>query len=91
MSMLEIERKFLSSHKDELLKQYGGKLLVIKGEEVTGAYETMNEALQDAATKHGLDNVLIRRPADVDAEVSVPALTLGILSADLSHSNRRAS
>jgi hypothetical protein len=87
MSMLEVERKFLGIHRDELLKQYGGKFLVIKGEEVTGAYDTMNEALQGAASKHGLDNVLIRRPADTDEEVSVPALTLGILSADLSHTN----
>ena len=90
MIMLEVEREFLTTHRDELLKQYGGKFLVIKGEEITGAYETMNEALQGAASKHGLDSVLIRRPADADQEVSVPALTLGIFSADFSHSNSGA-
>jgi len=88
--MLDAERKFLSSHREELLKQYGGKILVIKGEEVSGAYDTMNEALQAAALTHGLDNVLIRKPADADPDVSVPALTLGILSAGISQPDRSA-
>ncbi|HXW94003.1 MAG TPA: hypothetical protein VEK33_25860 [Terriglobales bacterium] len=82
MAALERERKFLISHKDELLRQYGGKFLVISGEQVTGAYDTIEEALQNAATQHGLANVLIRRPADADLVISAPALSLGILNAD---------
>jgi len=85
--MLETELKFLHTHKADLLQQYGGKFLVIKGEEVGGAYDTMNEALQGAAFTYGLDNVLIRRASDVDVEVSIPALTLGLMNADFSHSN----
>jgi hypothetical protein len=84
--MLDTERQYIESHRDELLKQYGGRFLVIKGEEVTGAYDSMNEALQGAALTHGLTSVLIRRPADEQMEVSVPALTLGILNANISHS-----
>ncbi len=84
--MLEVERKFLDQNRDKLLKDYGGRFLVIKGEEVSGAFDSMNEALQGAALKHGMENVLIRRPADAQMEVSVPALTLGILSANFSHS-----
>ncbi len=83
--MLDIERSFLDSHRDELLKQYGGRFLVIKGEEVTGAFESLSDALQGAATKHGLENVLIRRAAESQIQVTVPALTLGILNADFSH------
>lgn len=82
MSLLEKERKYLDSHKDELLKQYGGKILVISGEQVTGAFDTIEEALQGAATQHGLDNVLIRRPSEAEIEFSAPALALGILSAN---------
>jgi len=89
MVMLEVERKFIEERRNELLQQYGGKFLVIKGEEVTGAYDTMDEALQGAASKHGLESVLIRRPVDVDQEVSVPALMLGILSANLPDSDKR--
>ena len=82
MPALEKERKYLDSHRDELLKQYGGKVLVIIGEEVSGAFDTMEEALQGAVGKHGLTSVLIRRPSEAQIEFSAPALTLGILSAD---------
>ncbi len=79
---LEIERKYMDSHKDELLKQYGGKILVISGEQVTGAFDTIEEALQGAVTKHGLSDVLIRRPSEAQIEFCAPALTLGILNAN---------
>ncbi len=85
--MLETELKYLESHREELLRLYGGRYLVIKGEEVTGAYDTLNDALEGAALKHGLEDVLIRRPSDAQMEISVPALTLGILSADISHTD----
>jgi hypothetical protein len=80
--MLDIERKYLESHREELMKQYGGKILVICGEQVTGAFDTIEEALQAAVEKHGLKSVLIRRPSEAQLEFSAPALTLGILSAN---------
>jgi hypothetical protein len=85
MAALEKERKYLDSHKDALLKQYGGKILVISGEQVTGAFDTMEDALQGAVTQHGLNSVLIRRPSEAQIEFSAPALTLGILNADPTH------
>lgn len=88
MSVLEKERKYLESHRDQLLKEFGGKILVISGEEVTGAFDTMEQALEGAATKHGLKNVLIRRPTEAQLEFSAPALTLGILNADPARTNR---
>jgi len=90
MAVLEVERKFLDSHKDELLKQYGGKILVISGEQVTGAFDTMEEALQGAVLQHGLSNVLIRRPSEAQLEFSAPALVLGILSTHSPQPNRGA-
>jgi hypothetical protein len=86
--VLEKERNFLASHRDELLKEYGGKILVISGEQVTGAFDTMEEeeALQGAVARHGLDSVLIRRPSEAQIEFSAPALTLGILNADSTYS-----
>jgi len=87
MQVLETERNYMDSHKEELLKQYGGKILVISGEEVTGAFDTMEEALQGAVTQHGLKNVLIRRPSEAQIEFSAPALTLGILHADPAQPN----
>lgn len=86
-AMLDVELKYLESHKDDLLKQYGGKILVISGEQVTGAYETMEEALQGATAVHGLKNVLIRRPSEAQIQFTAPALTLGILNANPSQPN----
>ena len=89
MAALETERKYLDSHRDELLRQYGGKVLVISGEQVTGAFDTMEEALQAAVIQHGLANVLIRRPSEAQIEFTAPALALGILHADPAQPNSR--
>jgi hypothetical protein len=89
--MLDIEITYLESHRDALLQQYGGKFLVIKGEVVAGAFETMTDALQGAATQYGLQNVLVRRASDTQMQVSIPALTLGILNADVSHTDSSKS
>jgi hypothetical protein len=83
--MLETERRFLDSNRDALVKKYGGKFLVISGEEVGGAFDTIEEALRGAVTKYGLNNVLIRRPAEAQIVFSAPALTLGILNANSTH------
>ncbi len=85
MAVLEKERKYLDSHKDALLKEFGGKFLVISGEEVSGAFDTIEEALEGAAAKHGLNNVLIRRPSEAQIEFSAPGLTLGILCQSSTH------
>ena len=86
MPVLEIERKYLDSHRDELLREYGGKFLVISGEQVSGAYDTIEEALQGAVSQYGLNSVLIRQPSEAQIEFSAPALTLGILNADSTRS-----
>jgi hypothetical protein len=88
---LERERKYLDDHRDELLKEYGGKILVITGEEVSGAFDTIEQALYAAVEKHGLNDVLIRRPSEAQIEFSAPALTLGILSANPAQPIERTS
>jgi hypothetical protein len=87
--MLDEERRFLDSHRDELIKEYGEKFLVIRGEQVTGAFDTIEEALYAAFSKHGLTNVLIRRPSEEPIRFSAPAFTLGILSADTARSGNQ--
>jgi len=82
MANLETELKYLDSHKEELLLKYGGKVLVISGQEVLGAFDTIEDALKSAVTQRGLGNVLIRRPSEAQIEFTAPALTLGILHAN---------
>lgn len=79
-SMLETELKYLRANKEELAKLYPGRFLVIKGEKVSGAYETRDQALTGAAEKHGLENVLIRRAEDADEEIFIPALAFGLIN-----------
>lgn len=89
MAALETERIYLNSHREELLRSYGDKFLIICGEDVTGAFDTIEQALAEAAARHGLRNVLIRRPSEAQLEFSAPALALGILGADTSPSVHR--
>jgi hypothetical protein len=84
MPVLENEIKFLESHRKALQAQYGEKYLIIVGDQVTGAFDTIEEALQSAGATHGLKNVLIRQASEAELEFSAPALTLGILNADSS-------
>ena len=42
--MLEKEFEYYIKHQDELVKKFNGRVLVIKGEEVVGDYETEQEA-----------------------------------------------
>jgi hypothetical protein len=79
--MLETELKYLGDHRAEFAKLYPGKFLVIKGQELSGAFDTREEALTAAAEKHGLTDVLIRRAEDADELISVPALAFGLIHA----------
>ena len=75
--MLDVEIKYLESQRENLLKQYGGRFLVIKGEEVTGAFDTLNErSRRGAQTWTGKCS---NPPPDkyTPTQVSVPALTWG--------------
>lgn len=81
--MLETEMNYLKTHREDLVKLYPGRYLVIKGEEVTGAYETREAALEGAAEMHGLSNVLIRRAEDSDEIISIPALAFGLIYAHI--------
>ena len=42
--MFEAELNYFIAHQDELVRQHGGKVLVIRGEHVEGAYDSPLEA-----------------------------------------------
>ena len=76
MAALEIERKYLAAHKDQLLRQYGDKFLIIAGEQVAGArHHRASAARRGGKTRS--ENVLVRRPSEAQMEFSAPALTWG--------------
>ena len=60
-SNLQKQLEYFKTHQDELVKQYKGKFLVIKDQEVQGVYDTEMEAYKDAKKKFELGTFLIQQ------------------------------
>lgn len=50
--MFERELEFFIANQDRLVKEHGGKTLVLKGQEVVGVYDTALDAYLDASENH---------------------------------------
>lgn len=60
MNLLK-EFEYYLEHQDELLEKYNGKVIVIKGCVVLGAYDTELEAIEDTTQSHELGGFLVQR------------------------------
>ncbi|MBO4327973.1 MAG: hypothetical protein J5831_01020 [Bacteroidales bacterium] len=60
MNLLENEFKFYLDNQASILAEYGGKFVVIVGDEVVGAFDTMAEAYYDSAKKYEPGTFLIQ-------------------------------
>jgi hypothetical protein len=60
MEALEKEFTYYTTHQKELVKKYEGKYLVIKNEQVIGAYGTREEAIQETMKDHKLGSFLVQ-------------------------------
>ncbi len=49
---LQKEFEYFLEHQDELVKLYRGKQIVIKGDQVIGAFDTVYEAYHETAKVH---------------------------------------
>lgn len=58
--MLEKEFQYFIDHQKELVKQYNGRYVVIKGEQVIGDYASKEEALAETVKDHELGTFLIQ-------------------------------
>ncbi len=58
--MLEKEFKYYLAHQEQLVKQYKGKFIIIKNQEVIGVYETEIQAYEETQKKHKLGTFLIQ-------------------------------
>jgi hypothetical protein len=79
--MLDTERQYFEQHREELLRQYPGKFVVIKENELLGSFDSIQDALGTGARQFGMSPFLVRRTDESPKEISIPALTLGILRA----------
>ena len=89
-ALLEQERTFYAAHEAEWMNAHPGRFVVVKGERLLGAFDSMEEALAAGAAAFGLQSFLIRRLGEKQAEVNIPALTLGLLRADPQHPASRS-
>jgi hypothetical protein len=58
--MLEKEFKYYLDHQAELVEKYNGKFLVIKGEEIIGAFEAEDSAYFETEKSHEAGTFLIQ-------------------------------
>lgn len=62
--MLECENAFYQAHRAEFRKKYLDKWLVIAGEELFGAFDTIKDAFLVAQERFGDEEFMLHRPAD---------------------------
>jgi hypothetical protein len=80
--MLEQEREFYDGHLADLLKRYAGRFVLIKGLELVGDFDTMDDALEEGARRFGLSSFLVRRVQPSPDVIEIPSLSLGLLNAN---------
>ena len=88
-NILTEEREYFDENLPEWLESHSNRVAVIKGRELLGFFDNEEQALSAAAMKYSPEPFLIRRIVAEQPEVSIPALTLGILNANTAYANSR--
>ena len=83
--MLETEIQFFETNQRDLLARFPGKFIVVKEQRLLGPYDSIQDALGAGAKEFGATSFLVRRTDQTAETVSIPALTLGLLSANPPH------
>jgi hypothetical protein len=60
--------EYYVAHQDELLKQYAGKVIAIKDDQVLGAYDDELTAVRETHRSHKLGTFLVQRVTPGDAD-----------------------
>jgi hypothetical protein len=84
--MLEKERKFFDDNRAKWLQECPEKFALVKDEELIGMFDNQKDALIEGARRFGNQSFLVREVAESEDLIYIPALTLGILRADTTHS-----
>lgn len=80
--MLDVERAYFDKSIAELEARFPGRFVLIKGEEIIGDFNTIQEALAEGTRRFGLEGFFVRQVGTPQKAISIPALTLGILRAN---------
>jgi len=79
-SPLSTELAFFEEKRDEWLRVYLNKYVVVKGRELLGSFDTLEAAFNAGMVAYGMPPFLVKQVLPEDPVVRVPALTLGLLS-----------
>ena len=60
IDLLAEEFQYYIAHQDELVEQYDGKVIVIKGGEVLGSYDSDIEAVNETKNAHDIGSFLVQ-------------------------------
>jgi hypothetical protein len=80
--MLDAEKNFYDQNRELWLVQQPDKYVAIKGEKVIGFFDTEEEALTESTRRLGLTSFLLRKVGELEHQITIPALSLGILRAN---------
>lgn len=58
---LEKEFKYYLEHQDELVKQYNGRVIVIKDNEILGDFESEIDAIAEISKTHKIGTFLVQK------------------------------
>ena len=80
---LETELKYYQSVRDELLRHYEGKYVLIIGQEQLGIFDNTEDAYRWGIELRGNVPMLIQKMEKHESVETIPAMLLGILSAHI--------
>lgn len=80
--LLDAERAFYAEHMSEWTPEHSNQFVVIKDVNVLGFYSTIDDALAAGASQFGLESFLVRQVGVDEQTLTIPALTLGLFSAN---------
>jgi len=80
---LERERDYFESLKADLLHHHEGKYALVIGTTLVGVFDTREQAYRAGVESHGNVAMLIKQVLRNEPIESVPAMTLGLISAHL--------
>lgn len=77
--LLKKELKFFQRNKSRLVKNYLGQFVLIKDNDLIGAYTTEEEAYKAGIEKFGNIPFLIKQVLKEEPTYAIPALTVGLI------------
>ena len=77
---LQREFEFYLANQDEMVKQYDGKVIVLKNDEVLGVYDSELSAFTEVVKQHERGTFMIQRVSEGNEAYTAIFSTPGILS-----------